>query len=105
MPGDLGPDPFPAGVSHAAFVVVPAIIGIVFLLIVVSIVYRSVRLGRRGVNPLTLQEDLAARALRSQALAPARSKAERLAELDRLHADGAITDAERADARDRILAE
>lgn len=105
MRADLGPGPLPSPVFEAGFTVIPVLIGAVFVLIVVLIAYRAIRLARRGVNPLTLQEDLATRALRSEALAPSRSKADRLAELDRLHRDGAISDEERATARDRILTE
>ena len=76
--------------------------------IVVSIgvsVYRASRMANRGQNPVTLQEDLAWQAQRSATLQPSRTKAERLAELDSLHAAGAISDTEREQARARIIAE
>ena len=87
------------------FGIVATLIAIGFVVTIATVVYRSVRLARRGVNPLTLQEDLATRALRSEALAPSRSKGDRLAELDALHATGRISDTEHAAARARVLAE
>lgn len=86
----------------------PLFVAIVVILIVTSIgigVYRSVRMSRRGQNPVTLQEDLAFQASRSSALAPRATKAERLDELDRLRDVGRITEAELTEARARILAE
>jgi hypothetical protein len=56
-----------------------------------------------GHNPLTMQTELQAKVLDSQALAPERTVEERLAELDRLHASGAVDDAEYASTRSRIL--
>ena len=102
---DLDPDfPSRSGIGTAG-AGVAVLTGIVLVVIVGLIVYRSVRLARRGVNPLTLQEDVATRVLQSDALGPARSKAERLAELDALHADGRITGEEHAAARARVLAD
>jgi hypothetical protein len=93
------------GPSDAMFAIVPAIIGVVFVVVLASIVYKAVHLASRGVNPLTVQEDLAARALQSQALQPARTKEQRLDELDELRALGRISEEELQAARARILSE
>lgn len=85
--------------------VFPVFIGIVFVCIVGSIVYRAVRMANRGQNPLTLQEDLAHQVSRSAALAAPKTKADRLDELDRLRALGRISETELQEARTRILAE
>lgn len=85
-----------------------AIASVIGLIVVVSIgvsVYRAARMANRGQNPVTLPEDLAWQAQRSAALRPSRTKAERLAEIDSLHASGSITDTERDQARARIIAE
>ncbi len=102
------PDPtdpaLPGLVGGAAAVIVVLVI-VVFVGIVALTVYRAVRLSRQGVNPLTLETDLAAKALQSDVLRRSPSKAERLAELDALVADGRISATERDAARARILAE
>ncbi|WP_144715381.1 SHOCT domain-containing protein [Curtobacterium pusillum] len=67
--------------------------------VIVLAVHRSTRMANRGQNPLTLTEDLAFQAAQSDALAPARSLEQRLAELDDLHARGVITDDEHRSAR------
>lgn len=85
-----------------------AIASVIVLLIVVSIglsVYRAARMANRGQNPVTLPEDLAWQAQRSVTLQPSRTKAERLSEIDSLHAAGSISDTEREQARARIIAE
>jgi hypothetical protein len=93
----------PAG-ADLLFTIVPIVIGVIFVLIVVLIVVRVVSLRRKGLNPLTLDTDIAARVMSSDLLAAARPKAERLAELDALLASGAITPAEHATARATIIA-
>jgi hypothetical protein len=92
-----------------------AIGGVVVLLgVVASIavaVCRAQRMGERGQNPLTLQEDLAYQASRSATLAPApvaaqpvaQSLEQRLAELDDLHRRGVISDEEHRTARADVL--
>lgn len=89
----------------AWWVAFAGVIGVMVVIGVVLNVYRAARMANRGQNPVTLQEDLAWQAQRSAALQPGRTKAERLAELDSLHAAGAISDAEREQARARIIAE
>lgn len=77
-----------------------------FIVLVIGLtIYRAVRLRRQGVNPLTLETDLAATVLQSDILRRTPSKAERPAELDALEANGTISRAERESARERILAE
>lgn len=102
------PDPSDPGFTSAFGVVFGLVATIVVLGVVATAalsIYRAVRLSRQGVNPLTLETDLAAKALRSDALRRRPSKAERLAELDVLVANGTISAGERESARARILAE
>lgn len=90
-------------------------IGIGAVVVVVLVVRSTGRLVRHGIDPTTVDAELAARLLQSQALAPAvggteaaaavRSVEERLAELDALHARGVISEDERAAARARVLAD
>jgi hypothetical protein len=87
------------------FTVVPILIGLGFVFIIGSIVYRSVRMARRGQNPLTLQEDLADAVRRSPSLQRAKTKAERLDELDSLRALGRISEEELVAARAKVLSE
>ena len=81
--------------------------GVVTLLgivaVVVVTVYRSRRMVARGQNPLTVQEDIAYRAMQSQTLAPTTTLEQRLAELDDLHRRGVITDDEHRTARAETL--
>lgn len=87
------------------FAIVLTLVVAVFVLIIGSAIYRGVRLRRQGVNPLTLESDLAVKVLNSDMLRRTPSKAERLAELDVLAANGTISAAERETARARILEE
>lgn len=101
------PDPSVPGdaVFGAGFAVIATLVVLVFVGVIGLSIHRAVRLSRQGVNPLTLETDLAARALKSGALRQAPSKMERLAELDVLEANGTISAAEREAARARILVE
>lgn len=97
------------------------VMALVVLAAVVSIaiaVRRGARYLHHGIDPTTVDVDLQAKLLRSQALAPAapapvadadgpgpRAVAERLAELDRLRDAGTITDEEHAAARARVIAD
>lgn len=87
------------------FTIVPILIGVVFVAVIGSIVYRAVRMASRGQNPLTLQEDLAMQVLKSPPLQRARTKAERLDELDSLRALGRISEEELVAARAKVLSE
>jgi hypothetical protein len=83
------------------------IFAIVIIAIVVSIILAIVRGARvldAGHNPLTLETDLALKALDSNALAPTASIEDRLAHLDDLLANGTISKSEHATARAAVLA-
>ncbi|HEV7624432.1 MAG TPA: hypothetical protein VGO26_09860 [Amnibacterium sp.] len=97
--------PGPDALFGAGFAVIATIVVLFFVGAIALSVYRAARLAKQGVNPLTLETDLAAKALQSDALRHTPSKAERLAELDVLAANGTISAAERDEARSRILAE
>ncbi len=97
---DLDPDPF-----GALPIAIGVVVVLVFVLIIGLSVYRSVRMARRGQNPLTLPEDVAYRFSRPGAGRPPASKSQRLDELDALRAADRISEAERAEARARILGE
>lgn len=56
-----------------------------------------------GVNPFTMETEAMTTLIKSQALAPEKTLEQRLAELDALHAKGAITAAELATARAEAL--
>ena len=86
-----------------AFTVVPIVIALVIVLIVVLIV-RNVRRARQlGVDPTTMQTDMAARYLRHGVGPAGSSLTDRLAELDRLRAAGTISAEEHARAREAAL--
>src|SRR5438067_1301862 len=81
------------GAFGVVFAIVLTFVLLMFALIIGMTIYRAVRLRRQGVNPLTLETDLAVKVLKSDMLRStppraARSKAERLAELDVLAANG-----------------
>ncbi|MCS0500471.1 SHOCT domain-containing protein [Protaetiibacter mangrovi] len=95
----LAPPPeFSAVFGLVTTVVILGIIGV----IVVAIV-NAKKAADLGHNPLTMQTELQAKVLDSQALAAERSVEERLAELERLRAAGLIDDAEYEQTRARIL--
>lgn len=106
--GDLGGGGFGA---FFGFVVVVGIL--VAIASVVMAARRAKKLHDAGIDPLDPETDLQVRMARSRAMAPAprdvsgsgdrQPVAERLAEVDRLHAEGAITSDERDAARARIL--
>jgi hypothetical protein len=91
------------GLIDIALIVVPVIVGLVFVGIVAVAIINVRRARRAGHNPLTMQTDLASKALDSELLRPERSTEERLSALDRLHRAGSITAEEHAEARRRIL--
>jgi hypothetical protein len=102
------PDPTAPGsdaLFGVGFAVIATAVVIVFVGIIGLSIYRAARLAKQGVNPLTLETDLAAKVLHSDVLKQTPSKPERLAELDVLEANGTISPAERQAARARILAE
>jgi len=86
------------------------VFGIVAAVVVIGlIVSMAIRLRnaskavQAGQNPLTVEYDLALKALSSEALAAPRSTEDKLAEIERLFAEHAITADEREAARLRIL--
>lgn len=89
------------------FTIASVVIALVFVAVVVLLV-KNVRKARaHGLDPLTMQTDLAARVMASDLLTPAGSPApplrERLAELEALHRDGVISDEEYDRARRSAL--
>ena len=103
----VGPDGFGAfGTLFAVmFTLVPLAIAGVFVLVVVSAVRNRRTLRDAGYDPLTVQSQMAVRAMDSQLMAPRRTLGERLAELDALRAAGTISPDEHAAARAAALAE
>lgn len=94
----LMPDGF--AVIFGVFVV---IIALGFVFVIFSIVKNARKAAELGHDPLTMQTELAAKAIDSQALSPARTVEQRLAEADGLLAAGTISPDEHAAARARIL--
>jgi hypothetical protein len=84
-----------------------AVVAIVVLLgavlVTVSMVRNARNLKRRGHDPLTTPSDAYLRLMQSGALQAERPMEERLAEIDRLQANGTISAAERDAARARVL--
>jgi uncharacterized membrane protein len=76
----------------------------VAVVMVVMISRNAAKARELGHDPLTMQTELAARAMDSELLAPRPSLEARLAELDDLHARGVITADEHAKARAEVLA-
>lgn len=113
--GPYGGDvPQVPGPGDAFGVLVPLFV-LVFVGVAVFAVVSAVRnysaARRGGLDPMTAETDLAVALkrkldsdVRAQAASPVvKSLEERLAELDDLAARGVVTDAERADARARLL--
>lgn len=104
MPTDLMP-PDPA--FGTLFTIVTILIGLTAVAVVVIAVKNFRRARQHGLDPLTLETDLAARVMDSALLAPRAptSIRARLDELAALHRDGVISDAEYARARAAALGE
>jgi hypothetical protein len=102
--------PGPVGFG-AWFPIAVAVIGVLIVAVFAYVIVVNVKnrrsLRRGGHDPDTIQAELAKRVLDSDLLAPSASRTpeDRLAEVDRLHARGAISADERAAARAKILAE
>ena len=75
----------------------------VVTLMVVSFTKSRRVLRESGLDPLTARAQIAARVARGPLAAPAQSLAQRLSELDDLHARGMITEAEYSAARTAAL--
>lgn len=74
-----------------------------FVAVVVLIMRNARKVSRAGLDPTTLQADLAMRVLGSDMLAPAQGLEARLSELDALRARGVISAEEHAAARAEVL--
>jgi uncharacterized membrane protein len=96
-------DTFSTGFS-VVFVVIAVFIAIVFVFVIVNVVRNVGKARQQGIDPFTVQTDLAAKVLNSDVLAAKSTKAERLAEVDSLLAAGTIDGDEHRAARAAILA-
>lgn len=93
------------GVGFAIFFGIVVLFIIAVAVVMVVMISRNAAKARElGHDPLTMQTELAARAMDSELLAPRPSLEARLAELDDLHARGVITADEHAKARAEVLA-
>ncbi|SRR5690606_25134112 len=93
------------GVGFATFFGIVVLFIIAVAVVMVVMISRNAAKARElGHDPLTMQTELAARAMDSELLAPRPSLEARLAELDDLHARGVITADEHAKARAEVLA-
>lgn len=90
---------------HIVFLVVLAIILVAAVFVVVSVVRNIAKAKASGLDPLTLQTDLAAKVMNSDLLASEKPLAQKLADVDALLASGAITPEEHGTARAAILAQ
>ena len=85
------------------FAIVPIVIVAVIVLIIVLIVRNTRRAKQLGMDPTTMQTDMAARYLRHGVGPAGSSLTDRLAELDHLRAAGTISAEEHARAREAAL--
>ena len=93
------------GVGFATFFGIVVLFIIAVAVVMVVMISRNAAKARElGHDPLTMQTELAARAMDAELLAPRPSLEARLAELDELHARGVITADEHAKARAEALA-
>ncbi len=87
----------------AFIAVVAVVVLLVFGFVILSLVRNARNLKRHGHDPLTAGSDAYLRIMRSGAFQTERPMEERLAEIDRLQANGTISAAERDAARARVL--
>ena len=85
------------------FIVIALVVVAVFMVAIVSVVRNSRKARQHGLDPMTLQADLAAKVMQSDLLAGGQSKSQRLGEVDAMLAAGEISQAEHAAARAAIL--
>ena len=107
-PGPFGnPDPWnDMVVGFGVFGVLFAIAFVAMIGFIVFVAVRNYRASKNaGLDPFTLQTELAVRAAKSQMLAPRQSREQRLAELEDLLARRVITPEEYQQARMKILTE
>ncbi|MWV57904.1 SHOCT domain-containing protein [Rathayibacter sp. VKM Ac-2754] len=99
---DIPSDPGSSGLFTVITTFFPIFFGVVVVIMVVIVVANVRRAKKLGVNPLTLQTEVAARFAKG-GLAADRPLADRLAELENLRAAGTITEAEYTAARTAAL--
>jgi len=97
--------PIDNGTFHIFFLVFIVLFVAAVIVIVVTVVRNIGKARRSGLDPLTLQTDLAARVMNSDLLAAGKPLAEKLGDVDALLASGAITPEEHTTARAAILAQ
>ena len=97
--------PIDNGTFHIFFLVFIVLFVAAVIVIVVTVVRNIGKARRSGLDPLTLQTDLAARVTNSDLLAAGKPLAEKLGDVDALLASGAITPEEHTTARAAILAQ
>ncbi len=88
------------GITLIVFVLL-FVAAVVFIVVVV--VRNASKAKSMGYDPLTMETEMAARAMQSPLLTPAKTLEQRLAELDDLKARGVITADEHAAARQKAL--
>lgn len=91
------------GLFGIFFVIAALVVAAGFVFVIVAIVRNARKVSASGQDPLTLQSDLAVRAMNSQLLAPGASTEARLAEVDDLRSRGVISAEEHTAARAKIL--
>ena len=85
------------------FIVMALVAVAVFVVAIVSIVRNTRKVRQHGLDPMTLQADLAAKVMQSDLLSGGQTKAQRLGEVDAMLTEGVITPDEHAAARAAIL--
>ncbi|MDQ0094743.1 SHOCT domain-containing protein [Paeniglutamicibacter psychrophenolicus] len=111
--GTVQPGPFGDSNPMNDLVVGFGVFGVVFVIAFVAVIgfivfvaVRNYKASKNaGLDPFTLQTELAVRAAKSQLLAPRQSREQRLAELEDLLARRVITPEEHQQARMKILTE
>lgn len=97
-------DGFPGDSTFdAMFTIVPVLMVLVLVGGIVLTVMNWKKASDAGVNPLTMETEAMTTLINSKALASEKPVEQRLADLDALHAKGAITAAELATARAEVL--
>ena len=93
----------PTSGFDAVFIGICIFAAAVVVLAIVLVVRNVLKARKSGIDPFTVQTDLAAKVLNSEALKGAQSKPERLADVDAMLAQGVITATEHSEARASIL--
>jgi uncharacterized membrane protein len=93
------------GTLHIFFLVFIVLFAVAVVVIVTTVIRNIGKARRAGLDPLTMQTDLAARVMNSDLLAAQKPLAQKLADVDALLARGEITAEEHSTARAAILAQ